>query len=215
MINNQLSIDEFDLKVKAFTNSGVAEIIKHSIHSYSFRISTQWYEVSYYNDYGFNLNLFKGETITSTTELLFSSVKLPNGSQLRKKGDVIFDYLERIYTSQLVFQNEKITNSLKKFIQLIAICKSIEKLSENVFVLDINGDKYVFERNDKYNYANGIVSPLIEVKCNTNSKPINKIIEEFDKIDAIMAVLNSIYFLNKVASNQIVEKDLLMIFDLP
>lgn len=215
MINNKLSIDEFDLKVKAITNLGVAEIIKHSIHSYSFRISTLWYEVSYYNDYGYNLKLLKGETITSTTDLLFTSEKLPSGSPLRKQGELIFDYLERIYISQLVFQNEKITNSLKKYIQLIAICNSIEKLSENIFVLKINGKKYVFERNDKYNNANGIVSPLIEIKCYTNSKQIIKVIEGFDKIDAIMSVLNSIYLLNKVASNQIAEKDLLMIFDLP
>jgi len=213
MNTTQLSVDDFAIKVKEITNLGVAEIIKHNKRSYTFRVSTIWYEVSYYNEMGKYLKLLKGESSTTTVDQIYSSIWLPNGSELRKQGDAFFDNLERIYVSHLVFKNERLSNALKNYITLISKCTSIEKLSENVFTIIANDVKYIFERNDKYSIEYKFVFPTLEIRYIKNSELKTNRIEGFKKIDSIFAVLNAIYFLNKTENNELFENDILSLFD--
>ena len=213
MSTTQLSVNDFAMKVKEITDLGVAEIIKYNERSYTFRVSTIWYEVSYYNEMGMYLKLFKGESSTTTVELICSSVWLPNSSELRKQGDAYFGNLERIYVSHLVLNNEKLSNSLKNYIILISKCTSIEKLSENVFSIVANDNKYIFERNDKYSIEHKFVFPTLEIKCIRDTELKTKKIEGFQKIESIFAVLNAIYFLNKTENTELAENDILSLFD--
>jgi len=170
MKTDTLSVNDFTSKVKEITRQGVAEIIKFNDRWYKFRVSTFWYDVGYYNEMGMVFKLLQGEDSTNTTNLICSSEWMPNGSPLRKQGDIFFDYLEKIYVSHLVFKNNKLSNSLKNYISLIAKCSAIEKLSNNVFVIIIDNVKYVFERNEKYNIESQFVSPILEIKYTTNNE---------------------------------------------
>ncbi|MEI6754791.1 MAG: hypothetical protein WCK78_16695 [Paludibacter sp.] len=89
-----MKVEEFILNVKQITEQGVAEIIKQSPWWYTFRVSTTWYDVNYENKYGMFLRCDQGESVTSITTNLFKSEALiGNKSELRKKGDSMFDYL--------------------------------------------------------------------------------------------------------------------------
>jgi len=213
MNTTKLSVDEFAAEVREITDLGVAEIIKYNERSYTFRVSTIWYEVSYLNEMGMYLKLLKGESSTTTIDLICSSIWLPNGSELRKQGDSFFDILERIYVSHLVFKNEKLSNALKNYIVLISKCTSIEKLAENVFTIIVNNIKYIFERNDKYYIECKYVFPILDIKYIADNELKVKRIEEYKKIESIFSVLNAIYFLNKTEENGLIEDDILSLFN--
>ena len=115
--------------------------------------------------------------------------------------------------SHLVFKNERLSNALKNYISLISKCTSIEKFTNNVFAIIVNDIKYIFERNDKYNFKNKNVFPVLEIKYIVNNELKLKKIEEYKKIDSIFSVLNAIYFLNKTEENGLIEYDILSLFD--
>ena len=212
MKTDTLSVNDFTSKVKEITRQGVAEIIKFNDRWYKFRVSTFWYDVGYYNEMGMVFKLLQGEDSTNTTNLICSSEWMPNGSPLRKQGDMFFDYLEKIYVSHLVFKNDRLTNSLKNYISLIAKCSALEKLSNNVFVMVIDNIKYVFERNEKYNIERQFVLPFLEIKYTANNEMKTKKIDEYKKIDSIFSVLNAMYYLNKTEENELVEDEILNLF---
>ena len=142
-----MKVEEFIENVKKITDQGVAEIIKQTPWWYTFRVSTIWYDVNYVNEYGMFLSCDKGLSTTSITTNLFKSEPLIGSkSELRKKGDTMFDYLEKIYVAQYVFSNEKIVKSLRNYISIIEKASHIDKLSNNVFILEISGANYIFEK---------------------------------------------------------------------
>jgi hypothetical protein len=204
-----MKVDEFILNVKLITEQGVAEIIKQSPWWYTFRVSTTWYNVNYNNDFGMFLRCDKGESVTSITTNIFNSEPLiGNKSELRKKGDTMFDYLEKIYIAQRVFSNDKIVKSLRNYLSFIEKATHVDKLSNSIFDVEIDGVKYIFERNDKFSFERNLVLPTLEIKYLSNNKLKIKSVEDYTKIDSIFAVLNAIFYLNKTVDEGIKEDEI-------
>lgn len=205
-----MKVDEFILNVKLITEQGVAEIIKQSPWWYTFRVSTTWYDVNYNNDFGMFLRCDKGESVTSITTNIFNSEPLiGNKSELRKKGNTMFDYLEKIYIAQRVFSNDKIVKSLRNYLSFIEKATHVDKLSNSIFDVEIDGVKYIFERNDKFSFERNLILPTLEIKYLSNNKLKIKSVEDYTKIDSIFAVLNAIFYLNKTVDEGIKEDEIL------
>lgn len=210
-----MKVDEFILNVKLITEQGVAEIIKQSPWWYTFRVSTIWYKVNYDNDFGMFLRCDKGESVTSITTNIFTSEPLiGSNSQLRKKGDTMFDYLEKIYIAQRVFSNDKIVKALRNYLSFIEKATHIDKLSNSIFEVKIDGVKYIFERNDKYSFERNLVLPSLEIKYLSNNELKIKSVADYKKIDSFFAVLNAIFYLNKTVDEGIKEEEILELLNI-
>lgn len=213
MKNENLKVEDFISKIKEITDRGVAEIIKTHDRSFSFKVFSKWYEVSYINDFGMFLALFQGEGNTNMDDLICRSEWLPNRSALRRKGDLLFEYLDKIYASHLVFDNEKLIKSLRNYISLFSKCSRIEKLSKNIFAVNINDVNYIFERNEKYSLDDQYVSSVLEIKYRINNECKVKELNQNRKIDSIFSILNAIYFINKTESTELGEEEILNLFE--
>lgn len=212
MTSDNLKLEDCILKVKEITSLGVAEIIKHNDENYSFRVSTIWYSLSYYRRY---IKLMQGIDSVNTTDLVFGSEWIPqraNNNPLLQKSNLLFNYFSNLYLSQLVIDSEKLTKSLKKIITIIKTCSSIEKMSNNLFIININNNKRIFERHDKYDIEKQHIFSILEIKYFNNSGPKTIPVKDVKIIDQIFSVLNTIYFLNKTSESELVEGDFLKLF---
>ena len=202
-----IELEIFFQKVDDLFKKGCSVIIRENNWYYTFRIYDSWYSIYYNNDYGMNINLSKGDSIDAITTHVYSAWCVGNKSQERTKCESFFLKLNKLYVAQNLFNKTFIIDVLKNFIDLLENIESIEKLSENIFIVKVNKICYSFIRKESYNTIfKRRDTILIVSQVDNNSDGIYEE-KNYDKIASIFAMLNVVWELNKCRNNvQIDEK---------
>jgi len=206
-----MDIDIFEFSLKKIINLGIAEIHKKTASQYVFRVFEKWYELSYKNDYGAFLQLTTGTSKSELEEIVYTSEKLLSKTEKRKSGDKIIKSFEEIYLSHLFFNSEKLTHALTRYILLLPKISLLEKLSDDLFIIDFEEEKFTISRNKIVDTVNLSFTSILEIKHSTARKE-KKMITEQGKIDEIFATLNALYFLNTTRINGFSDTEIMNLF---
>lgn len=209
-----MDIEKQILNVKEIANLGIAEIHKEFAHSFVFRVSEKWYRLKYEHNYGAHLKFMTGYNRSDINELVSVSGPLLVGTLEKNKVDELFDFFEKYYLSGLFINSEKLIKDLQTYITLAPKVSLIQKLSEDAFIINIEGEVFSVIRAkvvDTFDLINLTSKSKVEIKSNKPKKEI-KTVRFAGPIDNIFTTLNVLYYLNKNKTKEFSEKEFLEFF---
>lgn len=203
-----IELDIFFQKVDDLLKKGCSVIIRENNGYYIFRIYDSWYSIYYDNDYGMNINLSKGDSIDAITTHVYSAWCVGSKSKARIECDLFFLKLNKLYVAQNLFNKTFVIDVLKNFIDLLENVESIEKLSENVFILKIHDMCYSFIRKENYNTIFKRRDTILVVSQVDNNSDAIYEEKNYDKIASIFSMLNVVWELSKCRNGVQVDEKL-------
>ena len=195
---NYIDIDDFVSNVEKLINQGIADIRENG---HLFKINETWYRI--YLDYvkyqGMRVNLKKGIDGNNIDVSLYSAWTV-GGQQCESRimASKLFDKLHDIYIYHQLFNNTNVVKSLKKYTSIIKRCTSLEKFSDNIFILCFNNNKYCFTKKERYNSLCNNIEQYVEVdKYDKHTPSLVYKSDNIDSIQSLYSILNTVYYINK------------------
>lgn len=207
---------EFTNYMGNLIKKGVVEIVENKKENYTFLIGNYWYNIQRKESgfgYKFYVKLTRGINISLIEETVYVSPEYSSSEKNKCKD--LFDCIEIQYIKHKILDNEKIARYFKNYIQLIERCTQILKLTENVFIVYVDGIKYSFERSEKYISKDCPIQTSLLINKYVDGKA-ERIYEKMDcrKNEAIFSVLNAVYYLNQTERDLEIRDDINVILNL-
>ena len=193
-----IDIDDFVSNVETLINQGIADIRESGN---LFKVYGTWYRI--YSDYvkyqGMRVNLKKGIDGNNIDISLYSAWTVGGKlSESRIMAGKLYDKLHEIYIFHQLFNNTNVVKSLKKYTSIIKRCTSLEKFSDNIFILCFNNNKYCFTKKERYNSLCNNIEQYVEVdKYDKHTPSLVYKSDNIDSIQSLYSILNTVYYINK------------------